>query len=82
MEPPNEKPSWLGILKVNKPFKPNPDILQEQWTHPDNQVKRKWYVSSYTLYQRKYLRYIWMKDMRRVGCESEFLKWFEMTGRI
>ncbi|KAG5619556.1 hypothetical protein H5410_004774 [Solanum commersonii] len=23
-----------------------------------------------------------MKDMRRIGCEIEFFKWFEMTGRI
>ncbi|KAH0664623.1 hypothetical protein KY285_025829 [Solanum tuberosum] len=83
MEPPKEKPSWLvGMLKVNKTFEPNPSILQEQWTHPDSQVKRKWYVSSYTLKQRESFRDLWMKDMRRIGCEIEFFKWFEMTGRI
>ncbi|KAH0743047.1 hypothetical protein KY290_031040 [Solanum tuberosum] len=82
MEPPKEKPSWLGMLKVNKPFEPDLDILQEQWTHPDNQVKRKWYVSSYTLKQRESFRDLWMKDMRRIGCEIEFFRWFEMTGRI
>ena len=82
MEPPTDKPAWLGMLKVNKPFEPNPTILQEQWIHPDNQVRRKWYVSSYTLKQRENFREIWMKDMRRIGCEIEFFKWFEMTGRI
>ncbi|KAH0719988.1 hypothetical protein KY284_005018 [Solanum tuberosum] len=83
MEPPKEKLSWLiGMLKVNKTFEPNPNILQEQWTHPDNQVKRKWYVSSYTLKQRESFRDLWMADMRRIGCELEFFKWFEMTGRI
>ncbi|KAG5606258.1 hypothetical protein H5410_027750 [Solanum commersonii] len=82
MEPPKEKPSWLGMLKVNKVFEPNSNVLQEQWTHPDNQVKRKWYVSSYTLKQRESFRDLWMKDMRRIGCEIEFFKWFEMTGRI
>ncbi|KAH0763372.1 hypothetical protein KY290_019445 [Solanum tuberosum] len=69
MEPPKEKPSWLGMLK-------------EQWIHPDNQVKRKWYVSSYPLKQRESFRDLWMADMRRIGCEIEFFKWFEMTGRI
>ncbi|KAH0675904.1 hypothetical protein KY285_023705 [Solanum tuberosum] len=82
MEPPKEKPSWLGMLKVNKTFEPDLDILQEQWTHPNNQVKRKWYVSSYTLKQRESFRDLWMKDMRRIGCEIEFFKWFGMTGRI
>ncbi|KAH0665125.1 hypothetical protein KY285_026331 [Solanum tuberosum] len=83
MEPPKEKPSWLvGMLKINKTFEPNPSILQEQWTHPDNQVKRKWYVSSYTLKQRESFKDLWMKDMRRIGCEIEFFRWFEMTGRI
>ncbi|KAH0689011.1 hypothetical protein KY289_016369 [Solanum tuberosum] len=82
MEPPKEKPSWLGMLKVNKPFEPNLNILQEQWIHPDNQVKRKWYVSSYPLKQRESFRDLWMADMRRIGCEIEFFKWFEMTGRI
>ncbi|KAG5578664.1 hypothetical protein H5410_058798 [Solanum commersonii] len=82
MEPPMEKPAWLGMLKVNKTFEPNLDILQDQWTHPNNQVKRKWYVSSYTLKQRESFRYLWMKDMRRLGYEIEFFKWFEMTGRI
>ncbi|KAG5605965.1 hypothetical protein H5410_027457 [Solanum commersonii] len=82
MEPPKEKPSWLGMLKVNKVFERNPNVLQEQWTHPDNQVKRKWYVSSYTLKQRESFRDLWMKDMRRIGCEIEFFKWFEMIGRI
>ncbi|KAH0665126.1 hypothetical protein KY285_026332 [Solanum tuberosum] len=38
VEPPKEKPSWLvGMLKINKTYEPNPSILQEQWTHPDNQ---------------------------------------------
>ncbi|KAH0650257.1 hypothetical protein KY284_030169 [Solanum tuberosum] len=70
MEPPKEKPSWLiGMLK-------------EQWTHPDNQVKRKWYISSYTLKQKESFRDLWMKDMRRIGCEIEFFKWFEMTGTV
>ncbi|KAG5578675.1 hypothetical protein H5410_049302 [Solanum commersonii] len=82
MEPPKEKRSWLGMLKVNKVFEPNPSVLQEQWTHPDNQVKRKWYVSSYTLKQRESFRDLWMKDMRRIGCEIEFFKWFEMTGTV
>ncbi|KAH0719987.1 hypothetical protein KY284_005017 [Solanum tuberosum] len=83
MEPPMLKPSWLiGMLKVNKTFAPDLNILQEQWTHPDNQVKRKWYVSSYTLKQRESLRVVWMADMRRIGCEIEFFKWFEMTGKI
>uniref|UniRef100_M1B5X5 CCHC-type domain-containing protein n=1 Tax=Solanum tuberosum TaxID=4113 RepID=M1B5X5_SOLTU len=82
MEPPKEKPSWLGMLKVNKPFEPDLNILQEQWIHPDNQVKRKWYVSSYPLKQRESFRDLWMTDMRRIGCEIEFFKWFEMTGRI
>ena len=27
MEPPTDKPAWLGMLKVNKPFEPNPTIL-------------------------------------------------------
>uniref|UniRef100_M1DZ48 Uncharacterized protein n=1 Tax=Solanum tuberosum TaxID=4113 RepID=M1DZ48_SOLTU len=82
MEPPKEKPSWLGMLRANETFEPNPEILQEQWIHPNNQVKRKWYVSSYTLKQRESFRDLWIKDMRRIGCEIEFFKWFEMTGRI
>ncbi|KAH0677979.1 hypothetical protein KY285_025780 [Solanum tuberosum] len=83
MEPPKEKPSWMiGMLKVNKTFEPDMKILQEQWTHPDNQVKRKWYVSSYTLKQRESFRDLWMKDMRRIGCEIKFFKWFEMTRKI
>ncbi|KAG5577364.1 hypothetical protein H5410_057498 [Solanum commersonii] len=82
IEPPKEKPTWLGMLKIGKTFEPNPDILNEQWIHPNNQVKRKWYVSTYTLRQRKSFRDLWMIDMRRIGCEIEFFKWFEMTGRI
>ena len=27
-------------------------------------------------------RDIWMKDMKKIDCEIEFFKWFEMTGRI
>ncbi|KAH0654227.1 hypothetical protein KY289_031905 [Solanum tuberosum] len=83
MEPPKEKPAWLlGMLKTGKTFEPNQDILHEQWIHPDNQVKRKWYVSTYTLNERESFRDLWMADMRRIGCEMEFFKWFEMTGRI
>ncbi|KAH0654226.1 hypothetical protein KY289_031904 [Solanum tuberosum] len=83
MEPPKEKPAWLlGMLKTGKTFESNPDILHEQWIHPNNQVKRKWYASTYTLNQRESFRDLWMADMRRIGCEMEFFKWFEMTGRI
>ncbi|KAH0752254.1 hypothetical protein KY285_005402 [Solanum tuberosum] len=57
-------------------------VTGEQWIHPDNQVKRKWYVSSYPLKQRESFRDLWMIDMRRIGCEIEFFKWFEMTSRI
>ncbi|KAH0719989.1 hypothetical protein KY284_005019 [Solanum tuberosum] len=53
-------------------------MLHEQWIHPDNQVKRKWYVATY---QRESFRDLWMADMRRIGCEIEFFTWFEMTGR-
>ncbi|KAG5581333.1 hypothetical protein H5410_051960 [Solanum commersonii] len=41
MEPTEERLAWLGMLKIGKAFEPNPDILHEQWTHPDNQVKKK-----------------------------------------
>ncbi|KAG5587355.1 hypothetical protein H5410_047789 [Solanum commersonii] len=34
------------------------------------------------LMQRESFRDLWIKDMRRIGCEIEFFKWFEMTGRI
>ncbi|KAH0730220.1 hypothetical protein KY289_001408 [Solanum tuberosum] len=38
MEPHKDsKPAWLGMLKTSKTFEPNPDILHEQWIHPDNQ---------------------------------------------
>uniref|UniRef100_A0A0V0GT50 Putative ovule protein n=1 Tax=Solanum chacoense TaxID=4108 RepID=A0A0V0GT50_SOLCH len=82
MEPPEEKPGWITMIKTGKVFEPIPNILHEQWTHPDNQVKRKWYVVTYTLEQRESFRDLWMADMRRIGCEIEFFKWFEMTGKI
>ncbi|KAH0753194.1 hypothetical protein KY285_006342 [Solanum tuberosum] len=83
MEPPKDnKPAWLGMLKTSQTFEPNPNILHEQWIHPDNQVKRKWYVAPYTLKQRESFRDLWMAEMRRIDCEIEFFKWFEMTGRI
>ncbi|KAG5589851.1 hypothetical protein H5410_040365 [Solanum commersonii] len=79
MEPPEEKPVWLGMLKTGKVFEPNPDILHEKWTYPDNQTKRKWYVATYTLKERELFRDSWMNDIRRIACEIEFFKWFEMT---
>ncbi|KAG5576344.1 hypothetical protein H5410_056478 [Solanum commersonii] len=36
MDPPKEKPAWLGMLKTGKDFEPNLDIIHEQWIHPDN----------------------------------------------
>ncbi|KAH0692698.1 hypothetical protein KY290_020824 [Solanum tuberosum] len=82
MEPPEEKPAWLGMLKTGKVFEPNLDILHEQWTHPDNQTKRKWYIATYTLSQRESFRDSWMANMRRIDCEIEIIRWFEMTGKI
>ncbi|KAH0730093.1 hypothetical protein KY289_001281 [Solanum tuberosum] len=81
--PKDNKPfGFLGMFKTSKTFYPNLNILHQQWTHSDNQVKRKWYVSTYTFKQRESFIDLWMMDMRRMGCEIEFFKWFEMSGRI
>lgn len=82
MDSPANKPAWLGMLNVNKPFELDPSILWERWTHCDNQVRRKWYISSYTLKQRENFRDILMKNMKRIGCEIELFKWFEKSSRI
>ncbi|KAG5593552.1 hypothetical protein H5410_044066 [Solanum commersonii] len=78
----DNKPAWLGMLKAGRAFEPNPDILHKQWIHLDNQVKIKCYVFTYTLKQRESFRDLWMADVRRIGCEIEFFKWFEMTSKI
>ncbi|KAH0682835.1 hypothetical protein KY290_021426 [Solanum tuberosum] len=81
MEPP-QKPGWITMIKTGKTFNPDQGILHKLWTHPDNQTKRNWYMATYALKHREAFRDLWMADMRRIGCEIEFFKWFEMIGRI
>ncbi|KAH0713633.1 hypothetical protein KY289_009592 [Solanum tuberosum] len=83
IKPPHvDKLGWITMLKTGDIYNPDPDILHRLWTYPDNKTKRKWYVATYNLKERESFRDSWMNDMRRIGCEIEFFKWFEMTGKI
>lgn len=81
--PPKTKPKkYFQMIRSYEPFTPDPKILNDLWSHPDNQTKRNWYVATYTLQQRESFRDFWMTDMKRIRCEIEFFKWFEIYGNL
>ncbi|XP_070025069.1 uncharacterized protein [Nicotiana sylvestris] len=72
----------LGTLKEESNFEIDWKSLNAQWKHPDNNIKRKWYVNAYSLDQRKSFKNNWIKDLKRLKCDIEFFRWFELTGQI
>lgn len=72
----------LGVIKEDNNFKIDWKNLGDQWNQPDCSIKIQWYFEIYTKPQRLSFKDKWIKDMKRIRCNIEFFKWFELTGQI
>ncbi|KAK4366632.1 hypothetical protein RND71_014512 [Anisodus tanguticus] len=79
---PSDLQGSLGMIKVEGNFKINSKYLRECWEHPDNTINKNWYVETYTEDQRLAFRKTWIADMKRLRCNIEFFRWFQVTGQL
>jgi len=79
--PTAETVDQLTVIRADD-FEINWKSLDAQWLHPNNTINRKWYVDTYSLKQRLSFKDKWIKDLKRIKCDIEFFKWFEITGQI
>ncbi|KAJ8552789.1 hypothetical protein K7X08_020182 [Anisodus acutangulus] len=79
---PSDLRGSLGMIKRNSNFKINSELLKNQWEDLENAIRRSWYVETYPEENRLAFKKTWIADMKRLHCNIEFFRWFQVSGQL